>query len=187
MEINIKGFGFFNYKHIVFNVHSDFIITWLNCCKVLSVFYYSDTKDIVFFWLRVFGLNCFQVLFVITLLDRLFEVKIFNLFPSFTPFDNAMDGTLKYFSSSLCISAILLFRHFLVTEISHHSYSPRNRSPIFYLEQTSFFGFDNLLNSLSGSPICSFNILESASLTMSFLSSGELFPPTGFAFLSFFF
>ena len=88
MKINIRGFGFFNYN-IVFNVHSHFIITWLNSCKVFLLFYYAYTKDIVFLWLRVFGLNCSQVLFV-----SLFEATIFNTFPSFTPFDNAVDGTL---------------------------------------------------------------------------------------------
>ena len=77
------------------------IMAWLNCCKLIWLYYYADTKDALFVWfpLLVF-LNYFRLLYVLMILVA-WLIVCFNPFPFFTssslPSSSGMGGYINRF------------------------------------------------------------------------------------------
>ena len=93
IKIKIKILG-----SLITIIFSSNIMTWLNCCKLFSWFYWTDAKDIVFVWFHfLIYMNCFQLLFVLIILKvnglDMFGVKIFNSLPVFYFFLKAFNFT----------------------------------------------------------------------------------------------
>ena len=90
IKIKIKILG-----SLITIIFSSNIMTWLNCCKLFSWFYWTDAKDIVFVWFHfLIYMNCFQLLFVLIILKvnglDMFGVKIFNSLPVFISFSRPL-------------------------------------------------------------------------------------------------
>ena len=77
------------------------IMAWLNCCKLIWLYYYADTKDALFVWfpLLVF-LNYFRLLYVLMILVA-WLIVCFNPSPFFTssslPSSGGMGGYINRF------------------------------------------------------------------------------------------